>query len=160
MAKSGINKVILVGNLGKDPEIRYNPNGNAIAGFSIATSESYKDKQGQTVEKTEWHNITIFGKLAEIGGEYLKKGSQVYLEGKLKTEKWTDKQGQERYTTKIIVDSFSGVMQMLGGKTDNQSETSRPIQQQKHSNVSQSQQGNQPAQEQGFNDNFDDDIPF
>ena len=111
----GINKVILVGSLGKDPEIRYTGGGAAVASFSIATNESWKDKtSGEMVENTEWHNITAFGRLAEICGEYLKKGSQVYVEGKLQTDKWQDKSGADRYTTKVIIRE----MQMLGGRPD------------------------------------------
>ncbi|MGX9462302.1 single-stranded DNA-binding protein [Shewanella sp. A14] len=102
MASRGVNKVILVGNLGKDPEVRYMPNGNAVANFTIATSESWKDQQGQTQERTEWHNIVMYRRLAEIAGEYLKKGSKVYLEGKLQTSKWQDQTtGQDRYKTEI-----------------------------------------------------------
>jgi single-strand DNA-binding protein len=108
----GINKVILVGNLGNDPEVRYMPNGNAVANLSLATSESWKDQQGQVQERTEWHRLTMYRRLAEIAGEYLKKGSQIYVEGKLQTRKWQDQQGQDRYTTEIIVDQ----MQMLGGR--------------------------------------------
>ncbi len=108
----GINKVILVGNLGNDPEVRYMPNGNAVANLSLATSESWKDQQGQLQERTEWHRLTMYRRLAEIAGEYLKKGSQIYVEGKLQTRKWQDQQGQDRYTTEIIVDQ----MQMLGGR--------------------------------------------
>ena len=119
MASRGINKVILIGNLGQDPEVRYTANGDAIANISLATSETWKDKQGQVQEKTEWHKVAVFGKLAQIAGEHLKKGSQVYFEGKLQTRKWLDKQGQDRYSTEIIVDSFNGIMQMLG-KKDNQ----------------------------------------
>lgn len=111
----GINKVILVGTLGQDPTVRYAQNGDAVTNISAATSEQWKDKQGKKQEKTEWHNIVIFGKLAEVAGEYLRKGSQVYIEGKLQTRKWQDKQGQDRYTTEVVVDGFSGVMQMLGG---------------------------------------------
>lgn len=111
----GINKVILVGNLGQDPEVRFLPNGNAVANISIATSESWRDKNsGQTQERTEWHRVTLYGKLAEVAGEYLKKGSQVYIEGKLQTRKWQDQQGQDRYSTDIVVD-MGGTMQMLGG---------------------------------------------
>ncbi|MDM7859152.1 single-stranded DNA-binding protein [Alteromonas sp. ASW11-36] len=112
MASRGVNKVILVGNLGNDPEIRYMPNGNAVANLSIATSESWKDQQGNMQERTEWHRVTMYRRLAEVAGEYLKKGSQVYLEGKLQTRKWQDQQGQDRYTTEIIADQ----MQMLGGR--------------------------------------------
>jgi single-strand DNA-binding protein len=111
----GINKVILVGNLGQDPEIRYTADGRPIANFSIATSESWKDKNsGEKREKTEWHRVVVFGKLAEICGEYLSKGRQVYIEGKLQTRKWQGQDGQDRYTTEIVIDSFNGTMQMLG----------------------------------------------
>ena len=112
MATKGVNKVILVGNLGNDPEVRYMPNGNAVANLSLATSESWKDPQGQMQERTEWHRLTMYRRLAEIAGEYLKKGSQIYVEGKLRTRKWQDQSGQDRYTTEIIVDQ----MQMLGGR--------------------------------------------
>ena len=116
MASRGVNKVILVGNLGNDPEVRYMPNGNAVANLSLATSESWKDQQGQVQERTEWHRLTMYRRLAEIAGEYLKKGSQIYVEGKLQTRKWQDQQGQDRYTTEIIVDQ----MQMLGGRDGGQ----------------------------------------
>ena len=116
MATRGVNKVILVGNLGNDPEVRYMPNGNAVANLSLATSESWKDQQGQVQERTEWHRLTMYRRLAEIAGEYLKKGSQIYVEGKLQTRKWQDQQGQDRYTTEIIVDQ----MQMLGGREGGQ----------------------------------------
>lgn len=113
MASRGVNKVILVGNLGKDPEVRYMPNGNAVANFTIATSESWKDQQGQVQERTEWHNIVMYRRLAEIAGEYLKKGSKVYLEGKLQTSKWQDQAtGQDRYKTEINAME----MQMLDGR--------------------------------------------
>ena len=116
----GINKVILVGNLGQDPEVRYMPNGNGVANITLATSDSYKDKNtGQVVDKTEWHRVVFFGKLAEIVGEYCRKGSQIYIEGKLQTRKWTDQQGQEKYTTEIVVDGFTGQMQMLGSRQNN-----------------------------------------
>ena len=120
MASKGVNKVILVGNLGKDPEVRYTQDGKAIASLTLATSESWKDQQGQVQEKTEWHRVSIFGKLAEIAGEYLRKGSQIYIEGKLQTRKWTNKEGQDQYTTEIVLDPFNGVMQMLGGKPESQ----------------------------------------
>lgn len=137
MAK-GINKVILVGNCGQDPEVRYMPNGNAVANVTLATSENYKDKNtNKPVEKTEWHRVVFFGKLAEIVGEYVRKGSQIYVEGKLQTRKWTDQQGAEKYTTEIVVDSFTGVMQMLGSRpTDGQGQT-------------QNNQGNNNYQHQG-----------
>lgn len=114
MASRGINKVILVGNLGQDPEIRYMPNGGAVANITIATSESWRDKQtGEQKERTEWHRVAIFGKLAEIAGEYLRKGSQVYIEGALQTRKWQDQAGQDHYTTEVVV-NVGGKMQMLG----------------------------------------------
>jgi len=110
----GINKVILVGNLGQDPEIRYTADGRPIANFSIATSETWRDKNsGERREKTEWHRVVVFGKLAEICGEYLSKGRQVYIEGKLQTRKWQGQDGQDRYTTEVVVD-IRGTMQMLG----------------------------------------------
>ncbi|ASF16973.1 MULTISPECIES: single-stranded DNA-binding protein [unclassified Shewanella] len=119
MASRGVNKVILVGNLGQDPEVRYMPNGNAVANITVATSESWKDQQGQQQERTEWHRVVLFGKLAEITGEYLRKGSQVYLEGKLQTRKWKDQSGQDRYSTEVVIDQ-SGSMQMLGGRNQGQ----------------------------------------
>ena len=116
MASRGVNKVILVGNLGQDPEVRYMPNGGAVANITLATSESWRDKQtGETKEKTEWHRVVLFGKLAEVAGEYLRKGSQVYIEGALQTRKWTDQSGQEKYTTEVVV-NVGGTMQMLGGR--------------------------------------------
>lgn len=109
----GVNKAIIVGNLGQDPDTRYMPSGDAVTNISVATSESWKDKQtGESKERTEWHKISAFGRLAEIMAEYLKKGSQVYIEGKLRTRKWQDKDGNDRWTTEIIADQ----MQMLGGK--------------------------------------------
>lgn len=112
MAK-GVNKVILIGNLGKDPEVRYMPSGGAVANVTLATSESWKDKQsGENQERTEWHNVVFFNRLAEIAGEYLKKGSKVYVEGSLRTRKWQDKNGQDRYTTEIV----AGEMQMLDSR--------------------------------------------
>ncbi|ESP95340.1 single-stranded DNA-binding protein [Pseudoalteromonas luteoviolacea] len=114
----GVNKVILVGNLGQDPEVRYMPNGNGVANISIATTDSWKDKNtGQMQERTEWHRVVLFGKLAEVAGEYLRKGSQVYIEGRLQTRKWTDQSGQDKYTTEIVVD-MGGQMQMLGGRNE------------------------------------------
>lgn len=110
---ASINKVILIGNLGRDPEVRYMPSGDAVANITIATTETWKDKAGEKQEQTEWHRVAMFGKTAEIAGEYLKKGSQVYIEGRLQTRKWTDKEGQERYTTEIRADR----MQMLGSRS-------------------------------------------
>jgi single-strand DNA-binding protein len=116
MASRGINKVILIGNLGQDPEVRYMSSGSAVTNITIATSETWRDKQtGEQKERTEWHRVVFMGKLAEVAGEYLKKGSQVYVEGKLQTRKWQDQNGQERYTTEVVADSFNGIMLMLGG---------------------------------------------
>lgn len=115
MASRGVNKVILVGNIGQDPEIRYMPNGNPVANLTLATSETWKDKQsGEAREQTEWHKIVLFNRLAEIAGEYVKKGSKVYMEGSIKTRKWQDQQGQDRYTTEIV----GSEMQMLDRKGD------------------------------------------
>lgn len=159
MSSRGVNKVILVGNLGQDPEVRYLPNGGAVANITLATSESWRDKQtGETKEKTEWHRVVLFGKLAEVAGEYLRKGSQIYIEGKLNTRKWTDQAGVEKYTTEIHV-NVGGTMQMLGGKQDGASQGGG------HGNKPQ-QQGRQPQQSQPVapqNEppmDFDDDVPF
>ncbi|EIU7554292.1 single-stranded DNA-binding protein, partial [Vibrio vulnificus] len=117
MASRGINKVILVGNLGNDPEIRYMPSGGAVANITVATSETWRDKAtGEPREKTEWHRVTLYGKLAEVAGEYLRKGSQVYIEGQLQTRKWQDQNGQDRYSTEVVVQGYNGIMQMLGGR--------------------------------------------
>ncbi|MGB5856737.1 MAG: single-stranded DNA-binding protein [Oceanisphaera sp.] len=171
MAQRGVNKVILIGHLGQDPEMRYMPSGNAVANITLATSETWKDKQTQQPkEKTEWHRVVFFGKLAEIVGEYLRKGSQVYIEGRLQTRKWQDQNGQDRYTTEIVVD-IGGTMQMLGGKPQGQGGQSAPAQggqQQGAQHQSGQQQGNwqqQPAQPNPptYNEppaDFDDDIPF
>lgn len=111
MASRGLNKVILVGNLWSDPEIRYLPNGGAVANITIATSETWRDKAtGDNREKTEWHRVVLFGKLAEVAGEFLRKGSQVYIEGQLQTRKWKDQQGLDRYSTEVVVQGFNGVM--------------------------------------------------
>ncbi len=159
----GVNKVILVGTCGQDPEVRYMPNGNAVTNLSLATSEQWTDKQtGQKVEKTEWHRVSLFGKVAEIAGEYLRKGSQVYIEGKLQTREW-EKDGIKRYTTEIIVD-MQGTMQLLGGRPQGDSAAqaqgagNRPPQAspQRESRAA-PQQTPQPAPD--F-DSFDDDIPF
>ena len=162
---ASVNKVILVGNLGRDPEVRYMPNGDAVANFSIATTETWKDKQGNRQEKTEWHNIVMYRRLAEIVGEYLKKGSQVYIEGRLQTRKWQDKQGNDRYTTEIIADQ----LKMLGGRNSNAAGQTPG---QDHGAASPSQPGGastddtpppprrkDPAPGGNFDD-MDDDIPF
>lgn len=151
MAKGSVNKVILIGNLGKDPEVRYTPNGLAVANITIATTESWKDKQsGENQERTEWHRVVFYQRLAEIVGEYLRKGSKIFIEGRLQTRKWQDKtSGQDRYTTEVIADS----MQMLdskGGSHHGQSEM--PAMEKSSNNASMPQ--SEPT------DNFDDDIPF
>jgi single-strand DNA-binding protein len=110
---ASVNKVILVGNLGRDPEVRYMPDGGAVTNISVATTDVWKDKGGEKQERTEWHRVVFFAKLAEIAGEYLKKGSQVYIEGRLQTRKWQDKEGQDRYTTEIVAER----MQMLGARS-------------------------------------------
>lgn len=154
MASRGVNKVILVGNLGNDPEVRYMPSGGAVANLTLATSESWRDKQtGETKEKTEWHRVVLFGKLAEVAGEYLRKGSQIYIEGKLNTRKWTDQAGVEKYTTEIHV-NVGGTMQMLGGKQEGGA-GNKPQQQGRQT------QQSQPASPQSEPPmDFDDDIPF
>ena len=145
---AGVNKVTILGNLGKDPETRFMPNGDAVSNITVATSESWKDKQtGEQKEKTEWHRVVIFGKLAEIAGEYLNKGSKVYLEGSLQTRKWTNKQGQDQYATEIVLQGFNGVMQMLDGKPQGQQQA--PQQQGGfHQPSQQLQQKRQQAQQQ------------
>ncbi|HIF5756003.1 TPA: single-stranded DNA-binding protein [Klebsiella pneumoniae] len=118
MATRGVNKVILVGYLGQDPEVRYLPSGGAVANFTLATSETWRDKQdGQMRENTEWHRVVVFGKLAEVAGEYLRKGAQVYIEGQLRSRKWTDQSGLEKYVTEVVV-NVGGTMQMLGGRRE------------------------------------------
>ena len=140
---AGVNKVILVGNLGKDPEVRFMPSGESVANLTIATSESWKDKQtGEQKEKTEWHRVSIFGKLAEIAGEYLKKGSKVYIEGSLQTRKWTNQQGQDQYTTEIVLQGFGSKMEMLDGKPQG----TQPAAQQGFKQAPQQQQYQQPQQ--------------
>ncbi|WP_416427112.1 single-stranded DNA-binding protein [Pseudomonas sp. App30] len=168
----GVNKVILVGTCGQDPEVRYLPNGNAVTNLSLATSEQWTDKQsGQKVERTEWHRVSMFGKVAEIAGEYLRKGSQVYIEGKLQTREW-EKDGIKRYTTEIIVD-MQGTMQLLGGRPQqgdqgqggNNYQQSAPRQQAPRPQQAAPQQS-RPAPQQAAPqpaadfDSFDDDIPF
>ena len=153
----GINKVILVGNLGNDPEVRYTPSGGAVANITIATSESWKDKNtGQKVEKTEWHRVVMFNRLGEIAGEYLKKGSKVYIEGKLQTRKWQDKSGADRYTTEIV----AAEMQMLDSRAGGAGDFSRPTT--SNQAAPQGQQSAPVAQPVGAGDfaDFDDDIPF
>ena len=151
----GVNKVILVGNLGKDPEVRYSPNGQAVANVTIATSESWKDKTtGEKQERTEWHRIVFFGRLAEIAGEYLKKGAQIYIEGRLQTRKWQDKDGHDRYTTEIVANE----MQMLGSRSG-AGMPSEPAMESAPAGASASS-GARPGVKAAVGADFDDDIPF
>jgi single-strand DNA-binding protein len=157
---ASVNKVILIGNLGRDPETRYMPDGGAITNISIATTDTWKDKQGEKQEKTEWHRVAFFGKLAEIAGEYLKKGSQVYVEGRLQTRKWQDKEGVEKYTTEIVADR----MQMLGsrqgmggGAGGGERDSGSGGEREAASRPPASKPAGKPA---GKFDDFEDDIPF
>ncbi|ABU75413.1 hypothetical protein ESA_00108 [Cronobacter sakazakii ATCC BAA-894] len=178
MASRGVNKVILVGNLGQDPEVRYMPNGGAVANLRLATSESWRDKQtGEMKEVTEWHSVVLYGKLAEVAGEYLRKGSQVYIEGQLRTRKWQDQSGQDRYSTEVVV-NVGGTMQMLGGRQgggaggnmgggQQQGGWGQPQQPQQQGGGAQFSGGAQsrPQQQAPAPSNeppmdFDDDIPF
>ncbi len=151
-----VNKAILIGRLGKDPETRYMTNGEAVTNVSLATSENYKDKNGEKQERTEWHNLVFYRRLAEIAGEYLKKGSLIYVEGRIQTRKWQDKEGKDRYTTEIVANE----MKMLGGKSsggsfevvENQAAPARNVPAAKPAAAA-------PAGKGNF-DNFDDDIPF
>ena len=154
----GINKVIIVGNVGGDPETRYMPSGGAVTNLTIATNESWKDKaSGERKERTEWHRVAMFNRLAEIAAEYLRKGSQVFIEGKLRTRKWQDKNGQDRYTTEIIADE----MQMLGGRAGTGSNNfSNDQQDEMTSELDQQSQDNAVTSQQPSPDDFDDDIPF
>lgn len=147
MAKGSVNKVLLIGNLGKDPEVRYTPNGLAVANITIATTESWKDKQtGENQERTEWHRVVMYSRLAEITGEYLRKGSKIFVEGRLQTRKWQDKNtGQDRYTTEIIADT----LEMLGKGNLSAAEPTTPLEKSAVSETSSTS-----------SDNFDDDIPF
>lgn len=173
----GVNKVILIGNLGQDPEVRYMPNGNAVTNITLATTDSWRDREsGQQQERTEWHRVVFFGKLAEIAGQYLRKGAPVYVEGALRTRKWQGQDGQDRYTTEVVVD-MNGQMQMLGGRGEGggapgyQGAPAGQPQNQGYSQPPQSAPQQRPAQQPpqqpaapqqpapGFDD-FDDDIPF
>ncbi|MEI8033996.1 MAG: single-stranded DNA-binding protein [Betaproteobacteria bacterium] len=160
---ASVNKVILVGNLGKDPETRFMPSGDAVANFSIATTEVFKDKSGSKQEHTEWHRISFFGRQAEVAGEYLKKGSPVYIEGRIRTRKWQDKEGQDRYTTEIVGDR----LQLLGGRgvSDNASGGEPPSQYSneaapaRRSDPPEAKTAKPKATKPGF-DEIEDDIPF
>ena len=149
-----VNKVILVGRLGKDPETRFMTNGEAVTNVTLATSENWKDKSGEKQEKTEWHNLTFYRRLAEIAGEYLKKGSMIYVEGKLATRKWQDKEGKDRYTTDIIVNE----MQMLSSKSSSGG-SFEVVDKPAGGAAAPAAKNPAPAKAGGF-DNFDDDIPF
>ena len=166
MASKGVNKVILIGRLGGDPETRYLPNGNAVTNITLATSDSWKDKQtGQVQERTEWHKVVLFGKVAEIAAEYLKKGSQAYVEGRLQTRKWQDQGGQDHYSTEVVVD-VGGSLQLLGsrgsegGSGGNQQQSrqqSRPPPAPRQAQRTTAPPAQQPMPDY---DSFDDDIPF
>lgn len=167
MASRGINKVIILGTLGQDPEVKYMPSGGAVCNLSLATSEQWNDKAtGEKKEQTEWHRVVIFGKLAEVAGEYLRKGSQVYVEGKLRTRKWADQSGVEKYTTEIVLQPMNGVMQMIGGKSSDNGNKQSQQRQQSGSNQQTgwgkpqqpSNTSKPPANEPPMD--FDDDIPF
>ena len=153
-----VNKVILVGHIGKDPEVRYMPSGEAIANASLATTEKWKGKDGEKQEKTEWHRISFFGKLAEIVSEYVKKGSLIYIEGRLQTRKWQDKEGNDKYTTEIVADR----MQMLGAKDSKPAEPPQenPIAEALKREAREDKQSTAKPAAKGDFDDFEDDIPW
>ena len=155
---ASVNKVILIGNLGRDPETRYMPDGGAVTNVSIATTEQWKDKNGEKQEKTEWHRVAFFGKLAEIAGEYLKKGSQVYVEGRLQTRKWQDKDGQDKYTTEIVANA----MQMLGSRQGMGGGAAPEREGERGEGAASRPAASKPAAKAtgGKFDDFEDDIPF
>jgi single-strand DNA-binding protein len=150
-----VNKVILVGRLGKDPETRYMTNGEAVTNATLATSENWKDKSGEKQEKTEWHNLVFYRRLAEVAGEYLRKGSQVYIEGKIQTRKWQDKEGKDRYTTEILVNEMQMLSSKSGGGNFDMTDKSSASSSAGEPTASKPA----PVKSGGF-DNFDDDIPF
>jgi len=156
---ASVNKVIIIGNLGRDPETRYMPDGGAITNISVATTDKWKDKNGEMQEKTEWHRVAFFGKLAEIAGEYLKKGSQVYVEGRLQTRKWQDKDGQDKYTTEIVANQ----MQMLGSRQGMGGGGGREAHEGGEAPGGPRPAASKPAAKAGTGgkfDDFEDDIPF
>lgn len=163
---ASVNKVILIGNLGKDPETRYLPSGDAVANFNIATTEKFKDKSGAQQEHTEWHRVSFFGRQAEIAGEYLKKGSPVYIEGRIRTRKWQDKEGQDRFTTEIVGDR----MQLLGSRGGSENMAREPASAGEGGGSGSGSSGGSsgsssgvkraPAKKGGGFDEMDDDIPF
>jgi single-strand DNA-binding protein len=164
---ASVNKVILIGNLGRDPETRYMPDGGAVTNISVATTDVWKDKQGEKQEKTEWHRVAFFGKLAEIAGEYLKKGSQVYVEGRLQTRKWQDKEGVDKYTTEIVADRMQmlGSRQGMGGGADREApggdREGAPAREGASVREGAAKGGAKPAKAAGGKfDDFEDDIPF
>ena len=176
MATRGVNKVILVGYLGQDPEVRYLPSGGAVANFTLATSETWRDKQdGQMRENTEWHRVVVFGKLAEVAGEYLRKGAQVYIEGQLRSRKWTDQSGLEKYVTEVVV-NVGGTMQMLGSAPQQNAQVQpQPQQNGQSQSADATKKGSaktkgrgrkaaqpepQPQPPEGDDYGFSDDIPF
>ena len=145
MSSRGVNKVILVGRVGQDPDVRYTSNQSAVVTLSLATSESWKDKAtGEKEERTEWHRCVCFNKLAEIAGQYVKKGTQMYVEGSLRTRKWTDNQGQERYTTEVLANNFQLLDSRQQGQDFQHDQSSAPV----------------PSPSQGTKETFEDDIPF
>ena len=160
---ASVNKVILIGNLGRDPETRYMPDGGAITNISIATTDTWKDKAGEKQEKTEWHRVAFFGKLAEIAGEYLKKGSQVYVEGRLQTRKWQDKEGVDKYTTEIVADRMQmlGSRQGMGGGGADRERDSSGDREGSSAGAARPAAAAKPAgKPAGKFDDFEDDIPF
>lgn len=164
MAGGSVNKVILIGNLGADPEVRYMPNGNAVANLRIATSESWRDKAtGEQHERTEWHRVALFGKLGEIAGQYLRKGSKVYIEGKLRTRKWQGQDGQDRYSTEVVVD-VNGSMQMLDSRAgvggDVEYSRPTPTSGAESTDARDDARAAHSGSSGSAPDDFDDDIPF
>ena len=153
---ASVNKVILIGNLGRDPETRYMPSGEAVVNIALATTDNWKDKNGEKQERTEWHRVVIFGKLAEIAAEYLKKGSQVYFEGGLRTRKWTNKEGQDQYTTEIVADKMQMLGSRSGGSTRMDDEAVAPPARNPRPAAA---PANNAKPSSGFDD-LDDDIPF
>ena len=160
MSSRGVNKVILIGHLGQEPKVRNLDNGNVIVGISLATSESWRSKEdGTTKEVTEWHRVVFFGKPAEIAAKYLTTGSQIYVEGQLKTRKWQDKTGQDHYTTEVVV-NVGGTLQMLGGKQDGEKKENTPAQHQASNSSYANRHQFTPEANNESPINFDDDIPF
>jgi len=159
-----VNKVILVGNLGKDPEIRHLRSGETVASTDLATTDKWKDKSGQVQERTEWHNLSFFGRQAEVVGQYLKKGSQIYVEGSIRTEKWQDKEGKDRYTTKIVVNTMQMLGSRQGGSGNNyqggaEQFAQRPSDPTQRPSAAPNRPAAPPAAKNSFDD-FDDDLPF